>query len=88
MGLLQNWGRQRMTRDAVAARERGDSTYVHTLATSVEEVRGRYISVIESEGWKLASLQENPATPRQRWTLTFQRASVEGGTADRLPPRA
>jgi hypothetical protein len=66
-----------MTKGAIAARERGDATYVHTLASSVEQIQERYIAVIESEGWKLADRQENPASPRQRWILTFHRAASE-----------
>lgn len=86
MGLMQTWGRKRMTKGAIAARERGESTYVHTLATSVEEIRNRYITVIESEGWKLASVKENPATPRERWTLTFR--SAAGASTAAAQPQA
>ncbi|GGU48678.1 hypothetical protein [Streptomyces violascens] len=76
MGWFKNWGHQQMRKGAIAARERGDATYVHTLAASAEQIQQRYITAIESEGWKLTSRHENPATPRQRWTLTFERAEV------------
>ncbi|CAG6397626.1 hypothetical protein NMG29_39160 [Streptomyces cocklensis] len=77
MGLLQSWSRNRMTKGAIAARERGDSVYIHTLATPVEQVRSSYIRAIESEGWSLTDTKENPQTPKERWTLTFQLASSE-----------
>ncbi|MGW2522377.1 hypothetical protein ACWC09_36345 [Streptomyces sp. NPDC001617] len=76
MGLLQKWGRRRMTEGAIAARERGESTYVFRLASSNEQIQGRYITVIESEGWKLTSRHEDSSNPRQRWVLTFQRADA------------
>ncbi|MFI6689672.1 hypothetical protein [Streptomyces sp. NPDC050485] len=76
MGWFKNWGHSQMRKGAIAARERGEATYVHTLANSSDQIHQRYITAIESEGWKLTSRQENPATPRQRWTLTFERAQA------------
>ncbi|CAG7623898.1 hypothetical protein [Actinacidiphila bryophytorum] len=86
MGFAQKWGRKRMTKGAIAARERGENTYVHTLASPLEEIRSRYIAVIESEGWKLTGVKENPATPKERWTLTFRRSA--GAGIDPTQPQA
>lgn len=87
MGLLQKWGRGRMTAGAIAARERGESSYVFRLASSNEQIQGRYVTVIESEGWKLASRHEDPGNPGARWVLTFQRADVsDGGTTQPSAP--
>nr|BFD88633.1 hypothetical protein StreXyl84_80340 [Streptomyces sp. Xyl84] len=73
MKWLQKWGRKRMTEGAIAARERGDSTYVFRLASSAQQIQSRYIEAIESEGWKFVSADEDQANPRQRWVLTFSR---------------
>jgi hypothetical protein len=80
VGFVQRWGSKRMTKGAIAARERGDETYVHTLAVTGDEVRSRYIARIESVGWKVTSVKENPNTPRTRWTLTFRRVDAANET--------
>ncbi|MER6462901.1 hypothetical protein ABT278_20810 [Streptomyces sp. NPDC001228] len=74
MGILQKWGRKRMTQGAIAAREQGETTYVHRLASSSQQIQDRYTAVIESEGWKLAGIHEDPSRPKQRWVMTFKRA--------------
>ncbi|WP_433887385.1 hypothetical protein [Streptomyces sp. CA-111067] len=86
MGFMQKWGHKRATKGAIAARERGENTYVRTLASTLEEIRSRHIALIESEGWKLVSAKENPATPKERWTLTFRR--VASGGVDSAPQQA
>lgn len=80
MGLLQKWARKRMTQGAIAARERGETTYVHRLAPSNQQIQDRYISVIGSEGWKLAGVHEDPSRPKERWVMTFERAGEASGT--------
>ncbi|WP_031525601.1 hypothetical protein [Streptomyces sp. NRRL F-5123] len=76
---MQEWARKNRMKAAVAARERGDSTYVHGLVLADEKVRDAHIGFIEAEGWKLVSMQANPDNPRERWTLVFGRAeAVEG----------
>jgi hypothetical protein len=74
---MQEWAIRNRTKAAVAARERGDSTYVHGLVLPDEKVRDAMIGYIEAEGWKLASMQANPDNPRERWTLTFSRAEPD-----------
>ncbi|MDR6976510.1 hypothetical protein J2X68_003201 [Streptomyces sp. 3330] len=88
MGMFQNWARKRMTQGALAARERGDTTYVHRLASSDQRIQNRYTSVIESEGWQLAGVHEDSSRPEERWVMTFKRAGEAGGTATRSAERA
>lgn len=73
---LQEWARKKRMQPAIAARERGDATYVHGLVLADEKVRDAHIDSIEAEGWKLVSMQANPDNPRERWTLTFARAEA------------
>ncbi|MEU2425327.1 hypothetical protein ABZ619_30650 [Streptomyces sp. NPDC007851] len=85
MGILQKWGRKRMAQGAIAARERGETTYVHRLASSSQQIQDRYTSVIESEGWKLAGIHEDPSRPKERWVMTFKRTGEASGTTAQSP---
>ncbi|MFI0939226.1 hypothetical protein [Streptomyces sp. NPDC021020] len=71
---LQQWAIKKRMKPVIAARERGDRTYVQGLVLADEKVRDAHIGFIEAEGWKLVSMQANPNNPRERWTLTFARA--------------
>ncbi|MFI0719781.1 hypothetical protein [Streptomyces sp. NPDC021224] len=85
---MQEWARKKQMRGAIAARERGDSTYVHGLVLADEKVRDAHIGFVEAEGWKLVSMQANPDNPRQRWTLTFARAEAVRAAAAPSDPSA
>ena len=80
MGILQKWARKRMTQGAIGARERGEATYIHRLASSNQQIQDRYTSVIESEGWRFAGIHEDPSHPKERWVMTFKRAGEASGT--------
>lgn len=79
---LQAWAQKQVVKDAITARERGESTYVRGVVAPGEDVRNHVIAAIEAEGWKLTHVRETPDNPRERATLTFRRADLP----DQPPP--
>lgn len=79
---FKEWAHKRMTKGAIAARERGDTVYIKQLHNVQPAIVARWVMKIEGEGWKLEHQQQTQgpgmSKAQLRWTLTFRRVETTG----------